>query len=83
MTTLTITSKGQITLKKEILVRLGIGPGDQVEAFVSANGEAILRPVRADASLDHAAGLLSDYVTRPVSIEEISQTAAAGWTGLL
>ena len=37
MTISKITSKGQITLPKELRTRLGIGPGDEVE-FVEENG---------------------------------------------
>ena len=29
-TTLTVTAKGQITLRKEVLRHLGIGPGDKI-----------------------------------------------------
>ena len=36
-----ITSKGQITLPKEVRRRLGIGPGDEVE-FVNENGRYVL-----------------------------------------
>lgn len=30
-TTLTVTTKGQVTLRKEILGHLGVGPGEKVE----------------------------------------------------
>ena len=42
MATAKITSKGQITLPKEIRTRLGIGPGDEVE-FVEENGVYLLK----------------------------------------
>jgi AbrB family looped-hinge helix DNA binding protein len=80
---LTITSKGQITLKKGVLARLGLRPGDKVEAFVAADGSAVLRPVRASASWETVAGMLDSYVTRRVSVEEMNQAAQAGWAGQL
>ena len=42
MATAKITSKGQITLPKEIRTRLGIGLGDEV-AFVEENGVYLLK----------------------------------------
>jgi AbrB family looped-hinge helix DNA binding protein len=81
MTTLTITAKGQITLKKEILAGLGVTPGDQVEAFVAADGSVVLSPVRVRVSLDDAAGMLHSYATRPVSVEELNRAIVAGWAG--
>ena len=44
MATAKITSKGQITLPKEIRTRLGIGLGDEV-AFVEENGVYLLKKV--------------------------------------
>ncbi|HEY4815529.1 MAG TPA: hypothetical protein VIH58_12660 [Chthoniobacterales bacterium] len=32
MTTLTITAKGQVTLKQELLKHLGVGPEERIEA---------------------------------------------------
>jgi AbrB family looped-hinge helix DNA binding protein len=83
MTRLTITAKGQVTLKKAILERLGVGPGDQVEAFVAADGSVVLSPVRQSASLADAAGMLAHHVTRPVSLDELDRAIAAGWAGRL
>ena len=41
-----ISSKGQITIPREVRVRLGLAEGDQVE-FVTEGGQTILRPVRS------------------------------------
>ena len=32
MTTLTVTAKGQVTLKQDLLKHLGVGPGEKIEA---------------------------------------------------
>ena len=39
MVTLTITAKGQITLKREVLNHLGLEPGSRVEADLLPNGK--------------------------------------------
>jgi hypothetical protein len=31
MATLTVTARGQVTFRKEVLQHLGIGPGDKIE----------------------------------------------------
>lgn len=44
----TITSKGQVTIPKDIRDILKIGPGDQVDFIVSDEGEVLLSPRTCD-----------------------------------
>ena len=37
-TTLTVTAKGQVTLRKEVLRHLGVAPGQKVEMSLLPNG---------------------------------------------
>ena len=46
MTTLTITAKGQVTLKKELLQHLGVKPGQKIEVEPTADGRLIVLPAR-------------------------------------
>lgn len=39
MTTLTVTAKGRITLKRELLQHIGIQPGQKVEVVKLPDGE--------------------------------------------
>jgi antitoxin PrlF len=41
-----ISSKGQITVPREIRLRLGLKPGDRVEFFID-DGRTVIRPARA------------------------------------
>ena len=43
MTTLTITAKGQVTLKQELLKHLGVSPGEKIEADKLQIGRASCR----------------------------------------
>ncbi|CAM5214784.1 hypothetical protein OURE66S_04362 [Oligella ureolytica] len=43
MTTLSITTKGQITLKRELLQHMGIEQGQRVEVLKLPNGELKIR----------------------------------------
>ena len=57
MATARITSKGQITLPKEVRRRLGIGPGDEVE-FVEENGRYVLKKKVKESPFDAYVGFL-------------------------
>jgi len=39
MTTLTVTAKGQVTLRKDFLRHLGVRPGDKITVEKRRNGE--------------------------------------------
>ena len=41
----TLTSKGQVTIPKEIRESLHLHSGDKIEILVRESGEAIIRPV--------------------------------------
>lgn len=45
MTIATLTSKGQITIPKEIRNRLMLDTGDQIDFQFTAQGDVLLRPV--------------------------------------
>jgi AbrB family looped-hinge helix DNA binding protein len=77
---LTITTKGQITLRKEVLEHLGVGPGDQVEVDLlpARRMQARAKPRQPVASVF---GLLKGRAGRAMSIEEINEATAAGWSG--
>lgn len=67
----TITSKGQITIPKEIRDSLHLGMGDRIDFLLTSDGEVIMRPVA------HAArevfGLLANRASKPKSLEQIDQ----------
>ena len=46
----TITSKGQITLPKEVRTRLGVDAGDQVDFRIAADGTVTVVPLQGSAS---------------------------------
>ncbi|MDR0285813.1 MAG: AbrB/MazE/SpoVT family DNA-binding domain-containing protein [Propionibacteriaceae bacterium] len=83
MSTLTITAKGQITLKKDALQHLGLQPGDKVQVDYLPGDTLSLRPVKPEGSIESFIGMFKDKVTRTVSIEEMNQVIADGWAGLL
>jgi antitoxin PrlF len=78
-TTLTITAKGQVTLRKEVLQHLGVKPGEKVVVDFLPSGRAELRAAKSPASIDAFIGCLRGRGLRPLSIEEIAEIAAQGW----
>ena len=78
--TLTVTAKGQVTLRKEVLEHLGVQPGDRLEVELLPAGrmEARARPGRPISSVF---GILRRPDERARTIEEIAEAAAAGWAG--
>jgi AbrB family looped-hinge helix DNA binding protein len=44
MTTATLTSKGQVTIPKEIRDRLMLHTGDRIDFTVTDNGDVLLKP---------------------------------------
>jgi antitoxin PrlF len=80
-TTLRITAKGQVTLRKELLRHLGVAPGDRVVVDLLPAGCASLRAAKSPASIEKFIFSLRRPGTKAVSIEEIAEAAAQGWTG--
>lgn len=79
--TLTITAKGQVTLRKEVLRHLGAAPGDKVAVDLLPGGRAELRAAKPEGSIGKFIGSLQRPGTKPLSIDEIAEAAAQGWAG--
>jgi AbrB family looped-hinge helix DNA binding protein len=73
MPTATITSKGQITIPKEVREALGVGTGDRVE-FV-AEEEGVYRIVAATRDVRHLKGLVPKPA-KPVSVQAMNRAVA-------
>ncbi len=76
---LTVTSKGQLTLRKELLQHLGIQPGQRVDVEVLPGGRLELHAERATAEISGFIGLLAGRTSKTASLEELTEAAAAGW----
>jgi len=81
MTTLSVTSRGQVTFKKEILQHLGIKPGEKIELDLLPDGRGVLRAARQTGTMADFIGLLANRTTKVATIEEINAASAEGWAG--
>lgn len=79
--TLTVTSKGQVTLRKDVLQHLGVSPGDRLEVSKLPDGRVQVRAARKAGSIETVFGMLQDGKGRKLSLEQIAAAAAAGWAG--
>jgi len=79
MTTLTVTSKGQVTLKRDLLKHLGVSPGEQVEADKLPDGRIIVRAAERKGSIADFIGCLTQAGGRKLTIEEMNKIVTEGW----
>ncbi|MDQ8027959.1 MAG: AbrB/MazE/SpoVT family DNA-binding domain-containing protein [Brevundimonas sp.] len=75
---LSITSKGQITLKKDLLNHLGIEPGDKVDVVMAPGGKLLVTPARVKKPMSALLNLLPPYAGPPVTDEQIEAGIARG-----
>ncbi|HMU67523.1 MAG TPA: AbrB/MazE/SpoVT family DNA-binding domain-containing protein [Cellvibrionaceae bacterium] len=79
MATLTVTSRGQVTFKKEVLQHLGIKPGEKIELDLLPDGRGILKAARQTGSIAGFVGVLAGRSNKVASIEEINAAVEQGW----
>ena len=81
MSTLTITAKGQITLRKDILKHLGVEPGEKVIVDKLPDGRIDIKAARPSGKITDIFNFLKRKDRPSLSIEEINDIAARGWAG--
>jgi AbrB family looped-hinge helix DNA binding protein len=81
MTTLTVTARGQVTFRKDVLQHLGIRPGEKIELDKLPDGRVALRAARPAGEIDGFLGILAGKTRKIASLAEIDDAAAAGWAG--
>jgi antitoxin PrlF len=76
----TVTSKGQITIPKEIRDQMGLKPGDRVDFVKDRTGRISLKPINTD--IRSLKGIIKSPFKRPITIEEMNEAIARGYAGL-
>jgi bifunctional DNA-binding transcriptional regulator/antitoxin component of YhaV-PrlF toxin-antitoxin module len=69
MTILTVTTRGQVTLRKDVLQHLGIRPGEKIELGLLPDGRGILKAARSNGTIDSFIGLLAGRTKKVATIE--------------
>lgn len=82
MSTLTVTAKGQVTLRKDLLEHLGVHPGDKISIEKLPGGRIEVKATPPVGKISSAFGFLKGKTNgRSLSIEEMNEVIADGWTG--
>ena len=80
MSQLTVTAKGQVTLRKDILKHLGVEPGDKIAVDKLPDGRVEVKAAAA-GKISDVFGLLKRPRRKPLSVAEMNRIAARGWAG--
>lgn len=80
MSTLTVTAKGQVTLRKDILEHLGVAPGDKIVVDKLPEGRIEVKAA-ATGKISDAFGLLKRKGGRALSIEQMKRITERAWAG--
>ena len=81
MTTLTVTARGHVTFRNDVLHHLGVKPGDKIELDKLPDGRVALRAAKPPGTIDDFLGLLAGKTNKVATLDEINEAAAAGWAG--
>jgi AbrB family looped-hinge helix DNA binding protein len=81
MTTLTVTAKGQITLRKDLLEHLGVQPGEKITVAKLPDGRIEVKASHPDGKISDAFNHLKRDNGPSLSIDDIGRIAAKGWSG--
>jgi bifunctional DNA-binding transcriptional regulator/antitoxin component of YhaV-PrlF toxin-antitoxin module len=76
---LKVTAKGQVTLRKDLLEHLGIGPGDKIEVDKLAGSRLQIRAKAPQGHISAIFGALKSENGPRLTVEEINEIAAQGW----
>lgn len=81
MATLTVTAKGQVTLRKELLRHLGVEPGGKIELDVLPEGKLEVRAARPRRPISEVFGRFKREGGPHLTIEEMNEVIADAWAG--
>jgi bifunctional DNA-binding transcriptional regulator/antitoxin component of YhaV-PrlF toxin-antitoxin module len=81
MTTLTVTAKGQVTFRKDLLEHLGVQPGEKITVAKLPDGRIEVKASQPDGKISDAFNILKRPNGPSLSIDEIQRIAAKGWSG--
>ena len=82
MATLTVTTRGQVTFRKNVLEHLGIKAGEKIELDLLPDGRGMIRAAKPTGKIQDFFGVLAGKTRKVATIEEMNEAAARGWAGL-
>ena len=81
MSILTVTAKGQVTLRKDLRKHLGVQPGEKTIADTLPNGRIEIKASRPKGKISDVFDFLKRENGPSLSIEEIKEVTRRAWSG--
>jgi len=81
MSTLTVTAKGQVTLRKDVLKHLGVHPGEKIAVNKLPDGRIEVKAAGPTGRISEVFNLLQRPNGPSLSIEEMNEVITQGWAG--
>jgi bifunctional DNA-binding transcriptional regulator/antitoxin component of YhaV-PrlF toxin-antitoxin module len=81
MATLTVTERGQVTFRKDVLQHLGIEPGGKIEVELLPGGRGIVKAAQKKGSIDNFIGSLAGKSKVKLTIKQIKKATERAWAG--
>jgi bifunctional DNA-binding transcriptional regulator/antitoxin component of YhaV-PrlF toxin-antitoxin module len=81
MSTLTVTAKGQVTLRRDILRHLGVNPGEKIIVDKLPDGRIEVKAAQPAGKISDAFGFLKRKNGPSLTVEEINKIAGRGRAG--
>lgn len=81
MTTLKITAKGQVTLRRDILAHLGVAPKQKIEIEKMPHGRIMVRAAGRKGDIAEFIGCLAQTSGPVLTVDEMAAIASQGWAG--
>jgi bifunctional DNA-binding transcriptional regulator/antitoxin component of YhaV-PrlF toxin-antitoxin module len=81
MSILTVTAKGQITLRKDLLEHLGVAPGAKIAVDKLPDGRIAIGAARPAGRISDVFDFLKREGGPVLSVAEINRIATQGWAG--
>ena len=75
----TVTSKGQVTIPKEVRDQMGLKPGDRIDFVKDKAGRFSLKAINTD--FRSLRGIIKSPLGRPITLKEMDEAIARGAIG--
>jgi len=82
MANLTVTARGQVTFRKDVLRHLGVKPGEKIELELMPGGKGMIGAARKTGSIEGFIGVLAGKTRKTAAIGDIAKATDRGWAGM-
>lgn len=73
MPALKVTTRGQVTFRKDVLKHLGVRPGERIELELLPGGKGAIRAAKKKGKIEDVFGILKGKTKVKLTIEEMNE----------